>query len=256
MRVFVALSVPVMTVLAIGAAMAAAGRPSTTPTGNFSVLDVDVSSPEPSLRGRPRGVELTYDSFIGNRLTGQRPPNAADLKIHFQSGFVFNGELFPSCPLTAAAPTDCPARSRIGRGRAEIDAGPAVPTPFGVRIDAYNGAARNGNQTVLIFAQQGTEVLGKLLGELRSEPRGPYGDVLDFDPVVSPPETPPFTISQLSLRTIDRSRFRRQRGRRVRRHLIEAPTVCRGSWAFAQVNPLENGETLTATDRDSCAAER
>jgi hypothetical protein len=145
-----------------------------------------------------------------------------------------------------------PESARIGRGGAELDAGPTVPTPFDVRIDAFNGRLRNGNQTVLIFAQQAGAVLAKLVGELRTEPRGPYGEVLDFDPIVSPPEMPRFTISQLSLRTIDRSRVRRQRGRRVRRHLIEAPTVCRGSWAFAQISPLENGETLEASDRDSC----
>jgi hypothetical protein len=252
MRVFAALSVILTTVLAISAGVAGAGRPSTTPSGNFSVLDVDVLPPATSSRDRPRGVELSYDNFIGNRLTGQRPSGVSDLKVHFHRGFVFNGSLFAKCSLSAAAPSACPSRSRIGGGSAEIDAGPAVPTPFMVETAAYNGLFRNGNVTVIIFAEQEGSVVGKLVGELKTEPRGPYEEVLDFDPAMAPPGAPDFTITQFSLRTIDRSRVVRRGGRRVRRHLIEAPRICRGSWAFAQVNALQDGETLTATDRDGC----
>jgi hypothetical protein len=262
MRVFVALSVLLLTVLAAGAGVAGAGvagagvagagKPSTAPSGNFSVLDVDVLPPEGSARGRPQGVELSYDNFIGNRLTGQRPTGGTGLEVRFQNGFVFNGSLFEKCSLNADAPSDCPSRSRIGRGSAEIDAGPVVPTPFMVETLAYNGRLRNGNMTVIIFAQQEGSVLGKLVGELKTEPRGPYGEVLDFDPAIAPPTAPDFTITQFSLRTFDRSRVVRRGGTRVRRHLIEAPRICRGSWAFAQVNTFENGETLNAKDRDSC----
>jgi hypothetical protein len=49
MRALVALSVLLPTLLAVGSATAIAGRPDTTPTGNFSVLDVDVSSPSRAL---------------------------------------------------------------------------------------------------------------------------------------------------------------------------------------------------------------
>jgi hypothetical protein len=252
MRTFAVLASAVLATLAVMGGVAGAGKPSVTPSGYFSVLDVDVSPPKSSARGRPQGVELTYNNFTGNRLTGQRPETAPSLRVRFQNGFVFNGHLFRKCPLSADAPSDCPSRSRVGRGTAEIDARPTVPSPFPVQTLAYNGELRNGNQTLIIFAQQGTTVLGSLVAELRTEPTGPYRPVLVFDPVTAPPGAPDFNISQFSLRTFDRSRVVRQGGRRVRRHYIEAPRLCRGSWAFALINPLANGETLNATDRDTC----
>jgi hypothetical protein len=252
MRTFAVLASALVAVLAVGAGVAGAGKPSTTRSGNFSVLDVEISPPKSSARGRPRGVELTFDSFMGNRLTGGRTPTAAEIKIRFQSGFVFNGPLFPKCRLGADDPSDCPSPSQIGRGSAEIDASPVVPTPFSAEILAYNGRLRDGNQTLLIFAQQGSATLGKFVAELKTEAVGPYRSVLEFDPATVPPGTPEFSITQFRLRTFDRSRVVRQGGRRVRRHFLEAPRRCRGSWAFADFARLENGETLNATDRDSC----
>jgi hypothetical protein len=234
---------------ASGATTAVAGEPTVTPGGDFAVVDVEVLPPIASERGTPRGVRLDIREFIGNRRTGSRPEVTGAMGFRFPRGMTFHGALFAKCRTDAAQPADCPAAARIGTGSIELDARPAAPDPTNLQLLAYNGARRSGRATIIFFALAGEAVLGKQVGELRAAGVGGFGTVLAFDRPESPPA---FTITRLRLRTRDRAVSGRAAGHRVRRHFIEAPRACSGSWPFASYQELADRRFLTSTDTTSC----
>jgi hypothetical protein len=232
-----------------GASMAMAGEPTVTPDGDFAVLDVEVFPPIASQGGAPRGVRLGIREFFGNRRTGRRPAVTGGMGFRFPLGMTFHNGLFATCRTDAASPAECPAGARIGTGSIEVDARPAAPDPMTLQLLAYNGARRNGLDTMIFFAVRGGVVLGKQVGELHRDAPGPFGAWLAF---AAPESPPPFTITQLRLRTRDRAVTRRSNGRRVRRHLIEAPATCDGYWSFASWQELADGTSLASTDVTGC----
>jgi hypothetical protein len=193
-------------------------------------------------------VVIEFNSFVGNPTSGERPPTNGPFVVRFQRGFSFHGELFARCPLDAGAPSGCPRASRYGNGDATIDARPALAEPQRVKIVAFNGKPRNGNDTVLFFVLSDGHTLTSVIAELRRQRTGPFRMALVFD---DDPAEDPYTITEFNLRTLRRSVERQQGDRTVQRFLIEAPRRCRGAWAFADVTTLD-GERVRATDTAPC----
>ena len=57
---------------------------------------------------------------------------------------------------------------------------------------------------------------------------------------------------QSTAATITNTQSKLATGKRVKVHLLQAPTTCRKSWKFAQTNVLTGSGSLTATDSQPC----
>jgi hypothetical protein len=214
------------------------------------MLDIDFGPDVASAPGRPRGVRLDYHFVAGNPQTGERLPAICDTRLRFHNGFRFNGRLFAQCSPGAGEPADCPSRSRVGSGDVVVDARPAAADPIRLELLAYNTRPRRRNTRFLFFAQAGGTVVSKLVGEVVTDPTGPYGEALVLD--LGPPDEQQFAVREINLRTLHRSVQTRVGGRTVRRYLLEAPRRCRGSWRSADAVDYTNGESLVAADASPC----
>ena len=60
-------------------------------------------------------------------------------------------------------------------------------------------------------------------------------------------------ISKFSVNIPDRTITRKVHGKKVKIHLITAPTSCHGAWTFSQTNTYSTGAApLTANDSEPC----
>jgi hypothetical protein len=242
-----------------GAGVALAGQGATNQQGDFIALSVAVSPPVAGTAKAPRGVGVSLDSFLGNRINGNTPSTNESVVVRFSKGFKSNGRRFPGCTINATALTVCPKSTQVGTGTAEASiagANGAPPTFVPATVVAYNGKPYQTKAPTLIF-------IGFLNGEpateldfrVEQQPTGPYG--LAFDDIDFPSAPPaPFALTKFSVSIPDRTVTRRVRGKKVKFHLLEAPTRCRGSWKFAQTNTFTNASPLTATDSQPCTRQR
>jgi hypothetical protein len=238
-----------------GAASAFAGQAGTDANGNFIDLNVAVSPPVAGTPKAPRGVGVSFDSFTGNRINGNVSPATSSIVVRFNKGFKDNGLQFPACKINPTALTKCPKATQIGTGRAEasiVGTNGAPPSFVQATLVAYNGKPLSGKAPTLIFV---ASVNGRPATELdftaKQQPSGPYG--LAFSSIQFPgAPASALSITKFSVTVPDQTVSRKVHGKRVKLHLIEAPTSCHGSWKFAQTNTPSNGAPLTATDSQPC----
>jgi hypothetical protein len=246
-----------------GAGVALAGQGATNEKGDFIALDVAVSPPVAGTAKAPRGVGVSLDSFLGNRLNGNTPSTNNSVVVRFSKGFKENGLRFPGCKINPTDFTVCPKSTQVGRGTAEASiagANGAPPTFVPARLVVYNGKPYQTKAPTLIFiAYLNGAPAAELDFRVQQQSTGPYGlvfDDIEFPPSSTPAPPAPFTLTKFSVRIPDRTVTRRIRGKKVRVHLLEAPTTCRGSWKFAQTNTFTNASSLTATDSQPCTRRR
>ncbi|MEA2374134.1 MAG: hypothetical protein QOD53_597 [Thermoleophilaceae bacterium] len=242
--------------------IATAGSAATDANGNFAVLDVDVSPPQAGTKAVPRGVGIALHAFFGNSRNGQRSPYNGDTLIRFPRGMRTNAARFPvSCPLPAtsndvAIESRCPAKARVGSGTAEADARPTIQDFLPATINAYNGALHNGHPTLILMVTAtvgNSQLHSEVDYEYSNQPTGPYGAKLaSFHPV--PDSTAGFLSPRKLDLTLPNKVFKvKVKGKKVRLHLLEAPTKCSIGWAFAQTSFTPAGDaSLTATDVAPC----
>ena len=242
-----------------GAGVALAGQGATNQQGDFIALSVAVSPPVAGTAKAPRGVGVSLDSFLGNRINGNTPSTNESVVVRFSKGFKSNGRRFPGCTINPTALTVCPKSTQVGTGTAEASiagANGAPPTFLPATVVVYNGKPYQTKAPTLIFigflnGQPATE----LDFRVEQQRTGPYG--LAFDDIDFPSTTPPpFTLTKFSVSIPDQTVTRRVRGKKVKFHLLEAPTTCRGSWKFAQTNTFTDASPLTATDSQPCTKRR
>jgi hypothetical protein len=243
-------------VLAI-AASALAGQAGTDANGDFIDLNVAVSPPIAGTSKAPRGVGVSFDSFSGNRINGNAPVVSTAIVVRFNKGFKDNGLLFPSCKINTTGLSKCPRSTQIATGTAEASlpgANGAPPSFVPATLVGYNGKPLAGKAPTLIFiASINGQPATELDFTVKQQSSGPYG--LAFTSIEFPNLPPsPFSITKFSVTVPDQTVTRKVGGKRVKVHLIEAPTSCRGSWKFAQTDTPTTGAPLTATDSQPCTA--
>jgi hypothetical protein len=243
--------------------VATAGPPASDTAGNFATLDVDVNPPQASTKAVKRGVSLDLHYFAGNNRTGARSPYKGDITVRLPRGMASNGATFPSkCPLPATTDqlgdeTRCPAAAKVGTGSAELDARPAIQAPIAATVNAYNGALHGKRSTmVVMIATTGANPMRDELDlEYSSDPVGPYGYKLGTIHPVVDPSAGFVTIRQLDLSVPDVTTKKKVGAKKVKIHLLDAPTKCARTWEFAQIVATQAGDgRLTATDSVGCVS--
>ena len=243
-----------------GAGVALAGQGATNEQGDFIALDVAASPPVAGTAKAPRGVGVSLDSFLGNRINGNTPSTNDSVVVRFSKGFKQNGLRFPGCTINPTDFSVCPKSTQVGTGTAEASiagANGAPPTFVPASVVVYNGKPYQTKAPTLIFiASLNGQPAAELDFRVEQQPTGPYG--LAFDDIDFPSTTPPlpFTLTKFSVSIPDRTVTRRVRGKKVKFHLLEAPTTCRRSWKFAQTNTFTNASPLTATASQPCTTRR
>ncbi len=232
-----------------GAGAALAGQGATNGYGNFIDLNVAASPPVAGTHRTPQGVGLTFDSFTGNRINGDRPDNNRSITVRFNKGFQDNGLKFPACAINAHGFSSCSKRTQIGTGTGEISipgANGAPPIFVGAKLVVYNGKPYKSASPTVIF--EGV-LNGKVADELDfTAQRRSSG--LVFSEIAFPAAGPAITKFNVS---IPRKRVtNRVHGRRVTTYLFQAPDTCHGAWEFSQTNTFTNAAPLTATDSEPC----
>ena len=125
-----------------GAGVALGGQGATNEKGDFIALDVAVSPPVAGTAKAPRGVGVSLDSFLGNRINGNTPSTNNSVLVRFSKGFKENGLRFPGCKINPTDFTVCPKSTQVGTGTAEASiagTGGAPPTFVPAKLAVYNG---------------------------------------------------------------------------------------------------------------------
>ena len=248
------LIISAVTVAALtGAGVALAGQGATNPNGEFIDLSVHVTPPVAGTAKAPQGVGVSFQSFTGNRVNGATLSNNTSITVRFNKGFKDNAAKFPGCTLNTKALSSCSKASQIGTGTAEAQLAGATPVFVPANIVAYNGKPFGTSKapTLIIIALLNGKPSAELDFTVKQQASGPYG--LAFTQIILPgPSTVTFGITKFSLNIPDRTLTHKVHGKKVKLHLIEAPTTCHGSWQFAQTNFFSNAPTLTATDSQPC----
>ena len=248
------------------ASVALAEQGATNAKGDFVALNVAVSPPVAGTAKAPRGVAVSLDSFLGNRINGNTPSTNDTVVVRFNRGFKENLRRFPGCRINPTDYTVCPKSTQVGTGTAEASiAGTsgAPPSFVPAQVVVYNGKPYNKSKapTLIFIGSVNGAPLAELDFRVRQQPTGFYGLLFDDIgaaefPSPTPAPTAPFTLTKFSVKIPDRTVTRRVRGKKVKVHLLEAPTTCRGSWKFAQTNTFTNASPLTATDSQPCTRRR
>ncbi len=247
-----------------GASVALAGQGATNEKGDFVALDVAVSPPVAGTAKAPRGVGVSFDSFLGNRINGNTYSTNDTVVVRFSRGFRENLLRFPGCKINPTDSTVCPKSTQVGTGTAEASiagANGAPPTFVPATLAVYNGKPYNNNKapTLIFIGSVNGAPLAELDFRVRRQPTGPYGlafDDIDASEFPGPVTPPTFELTKFSVTIPNRTVTRRARGKKVKYHLLVAPTTCRGSWKFAQTNTYTNASPLTATDTQPCTTKR
>jgi hypothetical protein len=232
------------------ASVAQAGAPTRTNNGkDFLVLQFKIAPPRAG-----QGVGIEFDSFAGNDVDGAVPTPGESTRINdvrLAKGFKVNPSAFASCTRAQIDKNRCPSASKLATGTATADARPTIATPVQARVTAFNGKTTAGKPALLLRALanlNGNQVPLVLVAQIKPPASGfGPGFVVDSGPL-TPGSGPLFGITQLHLNFPDK--VVRVRGRAV--HYTVAPTTCRGSWLFEQINTSYSGAKQIATDRMPC----
>jgi hypothetical protein len=252
-----------LAVASLGAVgIATAGPSSSDANGNFAALDVDVSPPQAGTKVAPRGVGLAIHQVAGNSRNGSRSPYGGDWTLRLPRGMRSNAARFPvACPLPASGDqigqeSRCPAHSKIGTGTGEGDARPAIQEFLPAIVNAYNGDPHAGRPTLILMitaAVGNSQIHGELDFEYVNEPVGPYGLKLGAFHPLPDSSNSLFGIRKLDLVLPDKVFKLKSGTKKLRLHLLEAPTKCGGSWGFSLTTATQSGDaSLTAPDVAPC----
>jgi hypothetical protein len=188
----------------------------------------------------------------------QAPYNARTISFLYPRGLVLNPKAAAACKRSAidAAKGNasvCPAKSKVGRGTAVINAAPTIPAPILATVSIYNsvndtgaGGEPKGTRNVLFYAQTSigaNSIIAFRISKLRD---GQMKLVAKFTKPTSPGITPgSFTIEKVDV-TI------RGSGRKA---YMTNPPRCSGGWTFAMTLTNYFGQpSVTAHDRARCRA--
>ena len=242
--------------LSASAGSALGGQPVTDKDGLYLDLGLTVTPPVTSTRAHWQGVGITLDSFSGDRLHPDTDTRGTSITILFNRGFRENGRLFPACEIKPPSLSRCARPTQIGTGTAEVEipgSGATPPSFVLATLVAYNGKPISGSApTVIFLALLNGRPAGELDFAASQRTAGPYGMALTE--VHTPGMTPtPVEISKFHVTIGDRTVSRRQHGRSILVHLLQAPMTCARSWRFAQIDSYNDEPPLTATDTQPCA---
>ena len=237
------------------AGTALAGAPAVDSSGDFVDLSVNVTPPVAGTAKAPRSVGVIFDSFTGNRINANQTVNNSSLKVHFDQNFVDNDLKFPSCTINPIALSVCPAKTRIGTGTAEgeiLSSTGGTPTYVQATLNAYNGKPyKASNGTMIISASVGGKPTTELDFQVAPENGGLSFTQIQFPP--APGATGPIIyLTKFHLVTPAKTETIKVHGHKRTIALLQAPTVCRGSWGFSQTLGFPSQPSLTATDSQPC----
>ncbi|MGH2867154.1 MAG: hypothetical protein ACRDNK_06235 [Solirubrobacteraceae bacterium] len=252
MRKLVGLLVGLVVLAVAGTALA--GQGATNSNGDFADLSVKVTPPISGTAKAPRGVGLTFGSFVGNRINANRTINPTTLTVRFNQNFTDNGLRFPGCTINPKVLSKCPAASKVGSGTAEgelLSTTGGPPTYVPATLAVYNGKPFGSKAPTEIFiASVGGKPATELDFSVTRVGRGLTFTQLQFPN--APSSGPTIYLTKFSVTTSDRTETRTIKGKKVKIHLLEAPTVCHGSWTFTQTFGYAHQAPLTATDSQPC----
>jgi hypothetical protein len=204
------------------------------------------------------GLTLRTVLRIGES-TGAKPPPLTHTTLRFPKGAVLNARLFKKCSRTALerrGPAACPKGSKIGRGTSLADARPILPS-VSAKITMFNGRLVGGDPTILIYAVPEISSPLTLEARLHQNRRSRYGYVLELDvpPIPTLPGQPNASVTFFDATTLDRTV--RRKGRR--RHYIEGPIICSGTFlmldgalSYEGIPPTTVLERFTLTGGPRC----
>ena len=211
---------------------------------------------EPNKAGK--GAKLVVD--LTPPADQKESPTSATLAV--ARGFRFDRRARKRrCTPAQASDFDCPAKSRVGGGSAQITAtGLLVPgrsQVYTATIKAFLAKPfEAGDKAGIVI-----EVYEPKTGVHRSStarvvklgPGGDFGYEVRFEDLPAPPALPigiVVTIDRIELRIgAKRKVKKRKRGggfRRIRRHLIRNPKTCAGSWPYELRLTFPSGEQTYA----------
>jgi hypothetical protein len=204
------------------------------------------------------GLTLRTTLRIGES-TGAKPPPLTHTTLRFPKGAVLNARFFKKCSRAALerrGPAACPKASRIGQGTSLADARPILPS-VSAKITLFNGEPVGRDPTILIYAVPEISSPLTLQGRLHQDRRSRYGYVLDVDVPKIPtlPGQPNASVTFFDATTIDRTV--RRKGKR--RHYIEGPVICSGTFllldgafSYEGIAPVTVYERFTLTGGPRC----
>ena len=241
--------------VAIGAAgTAQAGTEAIDSSGNFIVLDADFNPPATSTRKLAGAANLNLNISFGNKRSGSPFPATQSFDLGLPRGSVYNGKLFPRCPLpktTEEIATDrCDKTTQIGTGGAVIDArNLGVQEPVVATLSVFNGELRQNKPTQIIQAKA-TVNGSPISSEINVVYSG--GKLTQFRDV--PGATPSafsYSSFNLDVGAIFKDKVPGRKARLV--SLIETPRSCPSKgWVFTFNHLDTNGNRIAAPDRQPC----
>ena len=253
MRRLIAPLVGVVALVIAGTALA--GAPATDSNGDFVDLSVSVTPPVAGTAAAPHSVGIVFDSFVGNRVNANQLANNDALSVHFDQNFVSNGLKFPACTINTTGLSTCAAPTRIGTGTAEgmlLSSTGGPPTFVAATLSAYNGKPYKAkNDTMIIVASVGGKPATELDFQVAPAKGGLSFTEIHFPPAPGP-TGPIIYLTKFHLVVPARSETLKVHGHRTPVALLQAPTVCTGSWSFAQTLGYASRPSLTATDSQPC----
>jgi hypothetical protein len=140
-------------------------------------LDIGAELVRQQQGGRPWIVNLSLGATLGMS-DGSVPAPVTDMVFRFTHGARVHPEAFATCTaaiLQEHGPIGCPARSRIGTGRANAN---ALMTDLPADVTVFNGPKAGAERKLLIYARALQSVVILLEGTL-TKTSGTYGYKLD-----------------------------------------------------------------------------
>lgn len=208
-----------------------------------------------TLLDQPRNQPWAVALLLGANIDTVDGSEAAPIKkmvFKFPNAKV-NGNDFATCTaakLRAKGPSACPAKSRLGKGEATVDARPLLQTPVLADLDVFNGPGTNASRKILLLGQaRQIEVTLVLEGTLKKLGGGRFGYQLDM-PIPDIPTVPganPATIKKFNVTVQARGR---KKGKRT--SFIEAPTRCDRFLPFTAAFSFADGQSTNAASNISC----
>jgi hypothetical protein len=243
--------------IAGAAALAALAAPAAAQASSASV------SPNTAGAASRASVDISFD---------QSADNPSSVVVRVERGFAFDPRaLAVKCDKAHADANNCPAKSRIGGGTADVTAtiGVFPPSHLTAKVDLYLAPARRSGDIAGVVAhvkeeQSGSE--GSVVGRIHPEVGGQFGlDTIfeNLDKSFTPPQGVKVHLDRLQIsfggqhRTVKKKVKSKKHGKKkkkkktksVRYDLIKNPATCTGSWAYeidVDQRPPESGSVACA----------
>ena len=168
------------------------------------------------------------------------------------------------CSKQQAADDSCPAKSRIGGGKADVTAkvGALPPQQVDVDIDMYLAPPqKQGDKAgVVVHAkepQSGQE--GHIIGRITPLASGKFGLEASFDDLdraFKPPTGVKTHVDHMRLSFGKHRKITKKNGKKVRVDLIRNPKTCDGSWEYRVVIGYAGRPAYTVNDSADCTGSK